>query len=456
MKKILSFILMFTLMFSAFALTKSLTASAALGDGDKLSVKINLEVGTGSGADFTPVAKGQTFKTGDKITVRISPKSDFLCGASCYVVMFDKAYYSILGSGRIAFTANKNNSFYDQVASGYSAATAIPDRIWPATFNGNENHTVYTVVKVNNTADSSSKNGGRPGYLPGEWLFEFKLSVLKDIKTGANARIWMDSRWFRSPGNTAVDGYFAKCEKEDELASSGSSTMYKFKYDFSDADVKLPLLAVQPTVPATNPDPTTTASTVKPGTTEPTKPGSTTTTKPGVTTTKKPTEGTTAKPTTTRTQEVTNKDGSNVTETDKDGSTVNKTTVVYDTVTRVEEVTDKDGVKVTEKDKDGSTVYKTTVIYEKVVGSEHVTSEDGSKVFETDEAGSTVYKTTLIFETLDNEDLAKETDEDGNIIFSPDAGKSTLSAKKVITIVLIVVATLGAAALVINIFGKKK
>ncbi|HZK38871.1 MAG TPA: hypothetical protein VFD23_01810 [Clostridia bacterium] len=446
MKKVLSFILIFTLMFSVVALSRSLTASAALGDGDKLSVKINLEVGTGSGADFTPITKGETFKKGDKITVRISPKSDFLCGASCYVVMFDKAYYSIQGKGKMAFTANKNNSFYDQVASGYSAATAIPDRVWPSTFKNNENHSVYTVVKVNNTADSTSNNGGRPGYLPGEWLFEFKLSVLKDIKTGANARIFMDSRWFRSPGNTAVDGYFAKVEKEDDLASSGSSTIYKFKYDFSDANVTLPLLAEQVTLPSTKPTPTTT--TVKPGTTE--------LTKPGATTTKKPLEGTTAKPTTTRVENVTDKDGSNVTETDKDGSTVNKTTVIYDTVTRVENVTDKDGVKVTEKDKDGSTVYKTTVIYEKVVRSEQVTNEDGEKVFVTDEAGSTIYQTTLIYETLDSEELAKETDEDGNTIYSPDGEPKTLSAKKVILIILIVVATLGAAALIINVFGKKK
>lgn len=444
MKKALSFILIFTLMFSVVALSRSLTVLAALGDGDKLSVKVNLEVGTGSGSEFAPVAKGQTFKAGDRITVRISPKSDFLCGATCYVVMFDKAYYSILGNGKIAFTVNKNNSFYNQVASGYSAATQIPDRVWPATFKDDENQSVYTVVKVNNTADSSSNNGGRPGYLPGDWLFEFKLSVLKEIKTGANARIWMDSRWFRSPSNTAVDGYFAKSEKEDDLASSGSSTKYDFKYDFSDADVKLPLLAEQATVPSTKPNPTTTV-----------KPGTTTTTKPGTTTTAKPVESTTAKPTTTRIENVTNKDGSNVTEIDKAGSTVNKTTVVYDLVTSIQDVTEKDGSKVTETDKAGSTVNKTTVIYEKVV-VEYVTGEDGSKIIETDEAGSTVYKTTLLFETVDSEDVESETDEEGNTIYSQDEAKNNLTAKKVIIIVLIVVATLGAAALIINIFGKKK
>lgn len=444
MKKALSIILVFTLMFSAVALSRAFNVSAALGDGDELSVKINLELGTGSGADFQPVTKGQTFKTGDIITVRISPKSDFLCGVSSYVVMFDKTYFSIKGENKMAFTANKDNYYFSQVSAGYSGTTSIPDKAWPAELANAGENTVYKAVKVGVQANSNSANGGHPELISGEWLFQIRLTVLKDIGDGAKARVWMDPRWFRTPANTTADGYFAKCEDADDLSSIGSSTKYNFKYDFSGADIALPLFKEQPTTSTTKPDP---ATTTKPATTGSTTPGTTGSTKPGTTTTTKPGATTTRIPPVTRTEVVTLEDGSKVTETDKAGSTVDKTIVVYETVARTEYVTDKAGEKVTEKDAAGSTAYKTTVIYEKVVGTEYVTGEDGSKVFETDEAGSTIYQTTLIYETVD---------ENGNIIDNPDVEKKNLTAKKVIIIVLIVLVTFGAAALVINIFGKKK
>ncbi len=192
------------------------------------------------------------------------------------------------------------------------------------------------------------------------------------------------------------------------------------------------------------------------GTTTPTQPDVTSTTKPDVGTTAKPTTTpTTTKPTTTRTEYVTKEDGSKVTQTDKAGSTVNKTTVVYDTVTRVENVTDKDGSKVTEKDKDGSTVYKTTVIHERVVGSEYVTQEDGSKVFVTDEAGSTVYQTTLIYETVDNEDVQNETDDTQDTDDGTTVGTIS-TAKKTVVIVALVLVLLVAAALIAVVYKKKK
>ncbi len=185
--------------------------------------------------------------------------------------------------------------------------------------------------------------------------------------------------------------------------------------------------------------PTTTVATTATATgTSTTKPGETTTTKPGVTTT--------TRPTTTRTQLVTDKDGANVTETDKAGSTVNKTTVIYETVARTEFVTEKDGSKVTEKDAAGSTVYKTTVVYEKVVGTEYVTGEDGSKVFATDESGSTVYATSLVYETVDSEDIQGETGTENT---SDNGVMGALStAKKTALIIAFVCVFLVAAVLV--------
>lgn len=49
MKKVLSFILAFTLVFSVVAFSRVLNVSAALDDGKKLSVNVDLEIGTKSG-----------------------------------------------------------------------------------------------------------------------------------------------------------------------------------------------------------------------------------------------------------------------------------------------------------------------------------------------------------------------------------------------------------------------
>ena len=249
-KKLLGVLMAIALVFNTLAIG----ASAVLGDGNELSANIALQVGWYNTTTkvFTPLAAGETLKTNDVITVRICPQTDFLVGSSEYVAMFDKAAYSIVGINKAAFTANTANTFYDQTASGYSGVTqnivggttysGLPTAAWPATFGSTENYSVYTAIKVGNLADTNSNNGGYPNLLPGDWLFQFSLKVLKDLPAGSNARIWMDSRWFRTVNNKTVDGYFAKC-LEGSTSSSGLSTIYNFEYDMSAADFKLPLPA---------------------------------------------------------------------------------------------------------------------------------------------------------------------------------------------------------------------
>ena len=267
MKKYLSALLAFMMALFVLLAAPSIAASASIGDGSKLSVDIKLQVGKLNGNTFTPLNAEETLKTDDVITVRICPQSDFLCGATEYVVMFDKLYFSIQGENKLAFTPNTENTFYAKTASGYSGSTVIPNARWPAAFSAAENYTVYKVVKVGNQADSNSSNGGYPNLLPGTWLFQFNLTVLKDINDNANARIFMDKRWIRSPAGTTVDGYFAKC-LAGNYSSSGSSITYKFKINLVYADIRLPLSSAIPTEPAeTTQSPTTAAGTTKSGTT---------------------------------------------------------------------------------------------------------------------------------------------------------------------------------------------
>ncbi len=218
------------------------TAAAVLGDGQQLSVDINLEVGRYVGGfaevNWIPVARGETLAVDDVVTVRICPESDFLCGITAYVTMFSKEYFEVVGSNTNAFTPNYDNAFYAQVASGYIGATNIPQNAWPAAMQTNE-FNEYTAVKVYNTANTNSANGGYPGYMPGGWLFRFDLKVIKAVNAGSNARIWMDNRWFRNPDNITAGAYFVKVERLDQLAATGSSTDYYFDVDLEGADITL-------------------------------------------------------------------------------------------------------------------------------------------------------------------------------------------------------------------------
>jgi hypothetical protein len=218
------------------------TAAAVLGDSQELSVEIDLEVGRYVGgtaeANWVPLVRGETLAVNDVVTVRICPESDFLCGITMYVTMFSKEYFEVVGSGTNAFTPNYSNVFYAQVASGYQGATSVPQEFWPLSMQ-NDEYNEYNAVKVNNTANSNSANGGYPGYMPGGWLFRFDLKVIKAVDAGSNARIWMDNRWVRKPDNIQAIAYFVKVERADLLCTTGSSTTHYFDVDLDGADITL-------------------------------------------------------------------------------------------------------------------------------------------------------------------------------------------------------------------------
>lgn len=208
---------------------------------DELSVGIELKLGwqDSDTGPFIPLGSGEELHTGDVVTVRIASENDFLIGISRYVVMFSKEYFSVVGSGSNAFAPNLNNSFYAQVASGYSGATTIPEANWPSTLGAFENYNFYSAIAVGNNANSNSPNGGYPGYLAGDWLFCFNLLVTQDIAAGSNAKIWMDNRWVKSPDYPQGASYFVKCQP-GQYAAMGSSS-YRFDVDITGAVLTLPL-----------------------------------------------------------------------------------------------------------------------------------------------------------------------------------------------------------------------
>lgn len=184
---------------------------------------------------FAPLSdEGGALKENDVVTVRITPTSDFLVGATRYVVMFDKEFFEIAGSNKDAFIPNTENPFYAAVAPDYSGTTNIPDSAWPAGFDNTENFNKYKAVAVGNRANSTSANGGFPDLLPGEWLFSFDLKVIKSPEETISGRIWMDERWIRNPDNTTGLSYFSKC-LPGQYSSQGDSISYYYETDLSAA-----------------------------------------------------------------------------------------------------------------------------------------------------------------------------------------------------------------------------
>ncbi|MEI6579023.1 MAG: InlB B-repeat-containing protein, partial [Eubacteriales bacterium] len=170
---------------------------------------------------------------------RLAPQTDFLCGVSSYVVMFDKSYFSIVGTVSNAFSSNADNTFFNQTAIATTGAITSTGFTWPTSFDTDENSNVYNLIRVSNTVGIGSPNGGYPNLIPGSWLFSFKLKVIKAIDVGSNARIWMDRRWLKTTNSSPNNMYFQKCAA-GQLSTAGS---YDNNYDIDTlgADITLPL-----------------------------------------------------------------------------------------------------------------------------------------------------------------------------------------------------------------------
>ncbi len=234
-KKIISIALILALTVNVFAFA----ASAALGDGNKNSASVKLDVGTLAGDVFTPLAMGQALALNDVITVRVTAETDFLCGASSFVIMFDKTFFNIVGSGSSAYTFNTSNTYYSQTCTGIAGSTiAIPQAKWPAGLSAD--FAIYKALRVNTAVGDTSANGGYPSAIPGTtWLYQINLKALKAVPAGSDVRIWMDKSWMRDSVNTTLEGYFSKCN--DGEKSTAALSNIDFNIDMSAADIKIPL-----------------------------------------------------------------------------------------------------------------------------------------------------------------------------------------------------------------------
>ena len=246
-KRLLSFALVLAMALNFLAIS----SSAELGDGNGLTVEFKLEAGKiNSNGDFVPLAPGEAIKKDDIITIRSYAKADYLTGAHCYVWMYDKEAFTIVGLNAACYTGNPDNIFVTHYSTHVTGTHFIPSTHWPKnagfTMGEHEDHTVYNAHKAQFQVSSNATAGGVPGPLDDPWLMSYQLQANKDLEPGT-ARVWMDSRWYRTDANRGGQGYIPKYPDPNvpcSLQNSGAANNYDFEFDCSQADLMLPLPAL--------------------------------------------------------------------------------------------------------------------------------------------------------------------------------------------------------------------
>ncbi len=205
---------------------------------DRPIFTLRLETLKESGGQLVSVA---TARAGDILTVRVTPSTNFYCGSSRFIVMYDQNFYSLLDSGNAAFSVNPANSYFTGTVASYGGVTSSPLAQWPATFvNGESSLYRFTSTAFN------AVSMGYPSLINGsEWLFSFKLQV----KEGAagSGRIFMDDRWTCNINNPTGPQYFNWCADGTVTNVNGKSQM-DFLGNYENADISVALDTTQPPV----------------------------------------------------------------------------------------------------------------------------------------------------------------------------------------------------------------
>jgi len=230
-KKILTLVLVVLLAFNMFLIS----ASAVIEPTSLVGIDANLEIYK----DGAPMPAGTPLHANDIITVRVAPTTDFFAGGCKIIVMFTTAYLQIQGANKAAFTVNTENSYYSTSCSDYTGTTTqIPVGSWPAALKpvptGDGSFNSNTAVSW-----TTQSVGKYPSHMPGTWLFSFDLKVLQNITAGSGAKVWMDSRWFKSSTNTTGAASINKNLDNSKLTSVGTSAAYPFTFDFTEANISL-------------------------------------------------------------------------------------------------------------------------------------------------------------------------------------------------------------------------
>lgn len=175
---------------------------------------------------------------GDVVTVELSSKTNFYCGTSRFVIMYDSNFYEIVGMNKAAITPNASNPYYANAITAYSGITTSVAGQWPPTFVDGESAN-YKFVAALFTASNQANNGGFPLIMNDDiWLFRIKLRVKQDAQ--GSGQVFMDSRWDRSLNYTTGGQYYNFCADAATPSTNGSS-VFDFDTDYLGANKSIQL-----------------------------------------------------------------------------------------------------------------------------------------------------------------------------------------------------------------------
>lgn len=175
---------------------------------------------------------------GDVVTVELSSKTNFYCGTSRYIIMYDSNFYELVGMNKAAITPNASNPYYANAISAYSGITTSVAGQWPPTFVDGESSS-YKFIGALFTASNQANNGGLPMIINDDiWLFRIKLQVKQNAQ--GSGQVFMDNRWDRSLSYTTGGQYYTFCA-DAATPSSNGSTVFDFDTDYLGANKSIQL-----------------------------------------------------------------------------------------------------------------------------------------------------------------------------------------------------------------------
>ncbi|HZK39558.1 MAG TPA: InlB B-repeat-containing protein [Clostridia bacterium] len=199
------------------------------------AVRVNLNTYKTVNDELVPVTVAEA---GDIITVELSSKTNFYCGSSRFVIMYDSDFFQVLGMNKAAIIPNAGNPYYANAVSGYSALTTSSLSEWPATFTNGES-SKYRFVGTIFTANNQALNGGFPLIMNDDiWLFRIRLRVKNDAQ--GSGHIFMDSRWDRSTSYPGGGQYYYYCPDSTTPSFNGQAVL-DFDTDYSNANENIQL-----------------------------------------------------------------------------------------------------------------------------------------------------------------------------------------------------------------------
>ena len=145
---------------------------------------------------------------GDVVTVSVIVKTDYAAAACAIPVLYNAAYYDIVGSGASAFTFSDTAYVNGSIVGGN---TTSPAKGYPSSYSSSDkNNWKYAYITV---APTSDKGSVAVTLDPEQVIATFQLRVKDNLVVGndpLNSKIWVDSAFLKTSANKGGKLYIGR------------------------------------------------------------------------------------------------------------------------------------------------------------------------------------------------------------------------------------------------------